>query len=128
MLTPTQAETIAEELLSQQRRAEMDAKNTVARRVPLVYYVRGLNSLEPWERAELVQQSTQRIGNQWKATLLTVCLIGVGCLAWWMAGLFSRSGVSPVLLVVLCGAIVYLPRAYLVRKEVRRRLRERQAA
>ena len=127
MLTPAQAETVAEELLSQQRRAETEAKNAVARRVPFVYYVRGLNSLEPWERAELVQQSTQRIGNQWKATLLTLCLIGVSCLAWWLAGLSSRLGVSPVALVVLCGAVVYLPRAYFVRQEVRRRLREMQA-
>jgi Flp pilus assembly protein TadB len=127
LLTPTQAETIAEELLSRQRRAETEAKNAVARRVPFVYYVRGLNSLEPWERAEVVRQSTQRIGNQWKPTLLTLCLIGVVCLAWWMAGLFGRSGAPPVLLVVLCGAVVYLPRAYFVRQEVRRRLRERQA-
>ena len=127
MLTPTQAETVAEELLSQQRRAEIEAKNAVARRVPFVYYVRGLNSLEPWERAELVRQSTQRIGSQWKATLLTLCLVGASFVAWWMAGLFSRSGVSPVLFIVLCGAVVYLPRAYFVRQEVRRRLRERQA-
>jgi Flp pilus assembly protein TadB len=126
LLTPIQAENIADELLSQQRRAETEAKNAAARRVPFVYYVRGLNSLEPWERAELVQQSTRRIGNQLKATLLTLCLVGVSCLAWWLAGLFSRSGVSPVLLVVLCGAVVFLPRAYFVRQELRRRLRERQ--
>jgi Flp pilus assembly protein TadB len=113
-------------LLSQQRRAQTEAKNAVARRVPFVYYVRGLNSLEPWERTELVQQSTRRIGNQWKATLLTLCLVGASCLAWWLTGLFSRSGVSPVLLVVLCGAVVFLPRSYFVRQELRRRLRERR--
>jgi len=125
LLTPSQAERIAEDLLNQKRRAETEAKNAVARRVPFVYYVRGLNALEPWERAELLQQSARSVGNQWKATLLTLCVVGISCLAWWLGGLFSRPGVSPVLLVVVCAAMAFLPRAYFVRKELRSRLRER---
>jgi Flp pilus assembly protein TadB len=125
LLTRTQAENIAEDLLSQQRRAETKAKNAAARRVPFVYYVGGLSALEPWEQAELLKQAARRIGNQWKATIITLCLVAVTCLAWWMAGLFGRPGVSPVLLVMLCGAVAFLPRAYFVRQELRRLLCER---
>jgi hypothetical protein len=125
VLTPAQAESISDDLLNRQRRAHVEAKNAAARKVPFVYYVRGLAALEPWERAELLRESARAVGNQRKPTLWTVALVATCCLAWWLGGLFDRPGVSPVLLVAICGAVTFLPRAFFVRQELRRRLRSR---
>ena len=121
-MTPAQAEQIANELLAQKRQAETDAKNASARRVPFAYYVRGLNVLEPWQRAELVQTASRHVANQWKVSALAVCLVLACCIAWWLFGLFARKDVPLVLLVFVIAAVAFLPRTYLVRQEIRKRL------
>ncbi len=123
-MTPEQAEQIADELLEQRRQSETDAKNSRSRRgrVPFAYYVRGLNVLEPRQRAELVQVASRHVANQWKVTALAICLVLACCLAWWSLGLFASKHVSPVLLVFVIAAVVFLPRRYLVRREIRKRL------
>ena len=128
LLTPKQAERIAEEVLDPQRREEADAKNAVAQKVPFIHYVRGLNSLEPWERTQIAQCAVRDVGNHWKSVLYLMSLVGLCCAAWWSGGLFSRPGVSPMFLVVLCGVVVAVARAHLVRQELRRSLLERSAS
>ena len=86
-MTPEQANQIADELLEQRRRAAIEAKNAGARRIPLVYYVRGLNALEPWERAELLAVASKHVANRWKAVLLAVALVAVSGGLWLISGL-----------------------------------------
>jgi hypothetical protein len=128
LLTTTQAENIADELLSQQRRAATEAKNAAAPRVPFAYYVRGLNTLEPWERPKLVRLAVRTIHNDWKLTSYLFCLVGLCWLVLWQAGLFGQGGVSPMLFGVLCPVVVFLPLAYFTRREIRRRLLDVTAA
>ena len=121
-MTPEQAETIANELIEHRRRAVTEAKNASARRVPFVYYVRGLNTLEPWERAELVEHACRHVANQWKFGVLAVVLVAACCLIWWLLGLFDTEDVPFALLVFIIAAASFFPRTYLVRQEIRRRL------
>ena len=124
-MTPEQARQAADELLEQERQSITNAKNANARRVPFVFYVRGLNALGPWERAELVQLASRHVANQWKVAVLAFALVFACCMAWWLFGLFDRKGVSPVLLVFVIASVAFLPRTYLVRQEVRRLLAQR---
>ncbi len=124
-MIPEQARLAADELLEQERQAVTAAKNINARRVPFVYYVRGLNSLEPWERAELLQVASRRVANQWRVAVLAFALVLACCVAWWLLGLFDREGVPPVLLVFVIASVAFLPGTYLVRQEIRRLLAQR---
>jgi Flp pilus assembly protein TadB len=126
VLTPEQADAVADELLEQRRHEHVAVKNAGAPRVPFVYYVRGLNALEPYERSEVVHLALHNVGNQWKATVVSLAVVCVCCAVWWLAGLFAKPGAVP--LVALCIATLYFPRAYFVRQEVRRLVRESQDA
>ena len=121
-MTPEQAEQISDELLEERRRAANDAKNAVARRVPFLYYVRGLNALEPWERAELLAVASKHVANRWKAAVFAVALAATGGTLWWALELSSRKNIPPVVLVFVIAAISLLPHAFLVRREIRKRL------
>lgn len=121
-MTPEQAEQVANELLEQRRRVDLDARNARTRRVPFACYVRGLDTLEPWERSELVRVASRHLASQWKIAALAIGLVALCCGLWWLFGLFDRKDVSPALLVIVIAGVAYLPRTYLVRKEIRRRL------
>ena len=122
MLSPSQAEIISEQLLTQQRQSDIEAKNAAARRVPRAFNVAGLDALEPWERAALASQAATAINSQWAVVCWMLGWVGLCLITWYALGLFQRPNVSLVMLAVVCGTPIYFIRAYFVRRELLKQL------
>ena len=125
MLSSSQAEVIAEELLGQQRRSVVEARNAAARRVPRAFHVAGLDALEPWERGALARQAARATDRCWSAVGWSLGWAGLCLVTWYALGQFQRPTVAPLILALVCGTPIYFIRAFFVRRELRKQFAAR---
>jgi len=85
MLTPEQANAIADAALAQQRRELLESRNRRARRVGWLYQVPGLASREPYEQAELLAAAERRVAKSVPYWCTAIVWLGLLALAWYWA-------------------------------------------
>ena len=126
MLSPNQANEIADDLLQQALQQRNEVKNVAAKRVPLLFRIPELRPLEPWERSERVGAAVRSVNNQ--VVPILACLVWtVGCLAVaWSLDIFSQGRPSTAVLLVLSIAPWHLIRAVFVRSNLRKQLNQVQ--
>lgn len=86
MLTPEQANVIADAALAQQRRELLESRNHRARRVSWVYQVPGLASREQYEQAEMLTAAERRAAKSVAYWCTAIGWLSLLALAWyWVA-------------------------------------------
>jgi hypothetical protein len=118
MLTPAQAQFIADGLVEEKKRERAESHWARARRIPRVYRSSALRKLPLSRQTELVEQASSTVSSKW-SVLLTCCAwssLSVGAL--WLVG-SSRLGNWSFALPILLGLVPALGwHAYLVRREL----------
>lgn len=65
MISKDQANSIADQLLDQQRAEMQHTRNVAASRVPYFYRCKELRQLEPWQRAEVIREARRSFRDDW---------------------------------------------------------------
>jgi hypothetical protein len=118
MLTPAQAELIADGLVGANKRENANSHRARARTVPLVYRSSALRKLPPFRQAELMEQAFTTVSSRW-SVLLTCCawsLLSAAVL--WSLSTYRFSNWSWALLILLPFGPPLGWHAYLVRREL----------
>ena len=114
MLTPAQAEAIADDLIQaeQQRRPRL----SLPRPIPFVYRSSALSKLSPSRQTELFERASALVDSK-RSVLFTYCGLSLLCVApLWLLGSYLGGWFSLVVLLNIAPALAF--RAYLVRRQL----------
>ena len=117
MLTPTQAELIADGLVEAKKRESAKSRRARARPVPLVYRSSALRKLAPSRQAELLEQASTAVSSRWSALLTGSAWSLLSAAALWSLSSYRLGNWSLALLVLPYGPVLGW-HAYLVRREL----------
>ena len=118
MLTPAQAEAIADDIVEALQRESAKSRWARARPVPLVYRSSALLKLPPSRQAEFLEQASTTVNQRW-SVLLTCCAWSLlSAAALWSLSSYHLSTWSVALLIFLPSGPPLGWHAYLVRREL----------
>jgi len=119
MLTPKQAESVADGLIEAQKRERLQALQMRIRPVPLLflYSSSALRRLRPSEQAQLCEQASRSV-NSSLSLLWFSCAWAAACVtAWWLLGGPRFADAFPLVMVLIVGPALW--RICRVRLELR---------
>ena len=117
MLTPTQAEFIADELVQAKRRERAKSQWARARAVPLVYRSSSLQKISPSQQAERLEQASTSVSSKWSHLLACCALSALSSAAlWWLSSSRLDSWLGILIPLGFLPALGW--HAYVVRREL----------